>query len=127
MIGIDDEDDSTFTITVDQKTFHFQGEAYLSLLLIPLLLFAGTSSLSGYIHLHPLPVSLPGSFPAFKRLGLVYTNTRKRMHGYNATDGTYRRFFPVDPLQALKLNCYLFLEMTMNQGIICFTAFQRAS
>ncbi|MCQ6473381.1 hypothetical protein NPN13_24155, partial [Vibrio parahaemolyticus] len=24
MIGIDDEDDSTFTITVDQKTFHFQ-------------------------------------------------------------------------------------------------------
>lgn len=26
MIGIDDEDDSTFTITVDQKTFHFQGE-----------------------------------------------------------------------------------------------------
>lgn len=25
MIGIDDEDDSTFTITVDQKTFHFQG------------------------------------------------------------------------------------------------------
>lgn len=26
VIGIDDEDDSTFTITVDQKTFHFQGE-----------------------------------------------------------------------------------------------------
>ena len=25
VIGIDDEDDSTFTITVDQKTFHFQG------------------------------------------------------------------------------------------------------
>lgn len=25
MIGIDDEDDSTFTLTVDQKTFHFQG------------------------------------------------------------------------------------------------------
>ncbi|KAL2090398.1 hypothetical protein ACEWY4_015086 [Coilia grayii] len=24
VIGIDDEDDSTFTITVDQKTFHFQ-------------------------------------------------------------------------------------------------------
>lgn len=24
-IGIDDEDDSTFTITVDQKMFHFQG------------------------------------------------------------------------------------------------------
>ncbi|KAL8581466.1 Oxysterol-binding protein-related protein 9 [Nucella lapillus] len=24
IIGIDDEDDSTFTITVDQKTFHFQ-------------------------------------------------------------------------------------------------------
>lgn len=29
VIGIDDEDDSTFTITVDQKTFHFQGETYL--------------------------------------------------------------------------------------------------
>uniref|UniRef100_A0A4W5NK72 PH domain-containing protein n=1 Tax=Hucho hucho TaxID=62062 RepID=A0A4W5NK72_9TELE len=27
VIGIDDEDDSTFTITVDQKTFHFQGES----------------------------------------------------------------------------------------------------
>lgn len=26
VIGIDDEDDSTFTITVDQKTFHFQGK-----------------------------------------------------------------------------------------------------
>lgn len=25
IIGIDDEDDSTFTITVDQKIFHFQG------------------------------------------------------------------------------------------------------
>lgn len=25
IIGIDDEDDSTFTITVDEKTFHFQG------------------------------------------------------------------------------------------------------
>ena len=25
-IGIDDEDDSTFTITVDQKMFHFQGK-----------------------------------------------------------------------------------------------------
>lgn len=24
IIGIDDEDDSTFTITVDHKTFHFQ-------------------------------------------------------------------------------------------------------
>lgn len=24
VIGIDDEDDSTFTITVDHKTFHFQ-------------------------------------------------------------------------------------------------------
>lgn len=24
-IGIDDEDDSTFTISCDQKTFHFQG------------------------------------------------------------------------------------------------------
>uniref|UniRef100_A0A8C5BTM4 PH domain-containing protein n=1 Tax=Gadus morhua TaxID=8049 RepID=A0A8C5BTM4_GADMO len=29
VIGIDDEDDSTFTITVDQKTFHFQGEFWL--------------------------------------------------------------------------------------------------
>jgi hypothetical protein len=26
VIGIDDEDDSTFTVTVDQKTFHFQGK-----------------------------------------------------------------------------------------------------
>ena len=26
IIGIDDEDDSTFTITVDHKTFHFQGK-----------------------------------------------------------------------------------------------------
>jgi len=26
IIGIDDEDDSTFTITVDQKVFHFQGK-----------------------------------------------------------------------------------------------------
>ena len=29
VIGIDDEDDSTYTITVDQKTFHFQGKFYL--------------------------------------------------------------------------------------------------
>ncbi|KAG8132401.1 hypothetical protein E2320_010258 [Naja naja] len=29
VIGIDDEDDSTFTITVDQKTFHFQEETIL--------------------------------------------------------------------------------------------------
>ncbi|GAA56284.1 ATP-binding cassette sub-family F member 1 [Clonorchis sinensis] len=26
-VGIDDEDDSTFTITVDHKTFHFQGQS----------------------------------------------------------------------------------------------------
>lgn len=26
VIGIDDEDDSTFTITVDHKTFHFQAK-----------------------------------------------------------------------------------------------------
>lgn len=32
VIGIDDEDDSTFTITVDQKTFHFQGELKRELL-----------------------------------------------------------------------------------------------
>lgn len=24
IVGIDDEDDSTFTVTVDNKTFHFQ-------------------------------------------------------------------------------------------------------
>nr|CAH7761845.1 unnamed protein product [Callosobruchus chinensis] len=24
VVGIDDEDDSTFTVTVDHKTFHFQ-------------------------------------------------------------------------------------------------------
>jgi len=30
IIGIDDEDDSTFTITVDHKTFHFQGTYSLS-------------------------------------------------------------------------------------------------
>lgn len=34
VIGIDDEDDSTFTITVDQKTFHFQGEASPRLILL---------------------------------------------------------------------------------------------
>ena len=28
LIGIDDEDDSTFTITVDNKTFHFQVRFY---------------------------------------------------------------------------------------------------
>lgn len=43
VIGIDDEDDSTFTITVDQKTFHFQGEATPRLILLshspPLLLY----------------------------------------------------------------------------------------
>eukprot|EP00057_Strongylocentrotus_purpuratus_P011709 XP_011666183.1 PREDICTED: oxysterol-binding protein-related protein 9 isoform X3 [Strongylocentrotus purpuratus] len=27
IIGIDDEDDSTFTVTVDQKTFHFQAQS----------------------------------------------------------------------------------------------------
>ena len=26
VVGIDDEDDSTFTITVDNKTFHFQAK-----------------------------------------------------------------------------------------------------
>ena len=26
LVGIDDEDDSTFTITVDNKTFHFQAK-----------------------------------------------------------------------------------------------------
>ena len=26
IVGIDDEDDSTFTITVDNKTFHFQAK-----------------------------------------------------------------------------------------------------
>ncbi|XP_035769039.1 oxysterol-binding protein-related protein 9 [Neolamprologus brichardi] len=43
VIGIDDEDDSTFTITVDQKTFHFQGEASPRFILLsyspPLLLY----------------------------------------------------------------------------------------
>lgn len=31
IIGIDDEDDSTFTITVDDKTFHFQGKYILNI------------------------------------------------------------------------------------------------
>ena len=31
LIGIDDEDDSTFTITVDNKTFHFQVRFYPNL------------------------------------------------------------------------------------------------
>lgn len=30
VIGIDDEDDSTFTITVDHKTFHFQVSVTIS-------------------------------------------------------------------------------------------------
>ena len=30
LIGIDDEDDATFTITVDNKTFHFQVRKMLS-------------------------------------------------------------------------------------------------
>ena len=44
VIGIDDDDDSTFTITVDQKTFHFQGGLLcrfhldIKMLVIPLLL-----------------------------------------------------------------------------------------
>ena len=33
MIGIDDEEDSTFTITVDQKVFHFQGEQTITFLI----------------------------------------------------------------------------------------------
>ncbi|OBS60537.1 hypothetical protein A6R68_08344 [Neotoma lepida] len=35
VIGIDDEDDSTFTITVDQKTFHFQGAPSLNFTVTP--------------------------------------------------------------------------------------------
>lgn len=113
VIGIDDEDDSTFTITVDQKTFHFQGETYLfCLFLIPSLLYAGISSLSGHTRLHSSPVSLLRSFPAFKRLGLVDTNTRKCMHGHNVTDVAYRSFFAVDPLQALKWTATYFWGWT---------------
>ena len=29
IIGIDDEDDSTFTIRVDNRIYHFQGEAII--------------------------------------------------------------------------------------------------
>ena len=29
VVGIDDEDDSTFTVTVDNKTFHFQVNIFL--------------------------------------------------------------------------------------------------
>ena len=47
MIGIDDEDDSTFTITVDQKTFHFQGET--SLFSFPLYCVAFTGALPLYV------------------------------------------------------------------------------
>lgn len=36
VIGIDDEDDSTFTITVDHKTFHFQVQLYVFLSINPL-------------------------------------------------------------------------------------------
>lgn len=35
-MGIDDEEESTFTITtMDQKTFHFQGKSVSKLFLIP--------------------------------------------------------------------------------------------
>ena len=29
VVGIDDEDDSTFTVTVDNKTFHFQVKKFV--------------------------------------------------------------------------------------------------
>ena len=38
VIGIDDEEDSTFTITVDQKMFHFQGLLML-ISIVPLTFF----------------------------------------------------------------------------------------
>lgn len=36
IIGIDSEDDSTFTIKVDHKTFHFQGESSFTASFYPL-------------------------------------------------------------------------------------------
>ena len=34
VVGIDDDDDSTFTITVDSKTFHFQVRDYYLVILM---------------------------------------------------------------------------------------------
>lgn len=66
VIGIDDEDDSTFTITVDQKTFHFQGEASPWLILLsyspPLLLYivlCECFAFSHAVHLLSRSLSLP--------------------------------------------------------------------
>ena len=44
LIGIDDEDDSTFTITVDNKTFHFQVRFYSNLL------YHGTDDPNIWVH-----------------------------------------------------------------------------
>uniref|UniRef100_A0A8C6T5Y6 Oxysterol-binding protein n=1 Tax=Neogobius melanostomus TaxID=47308 RepID=A0A8C6T5Y6_9GOBI len=55
VIGIDDEDDSTFTITVDQKTFHFQGK------MSNFYCFVVGSVLRASIHLFYLTCNFAGS------------------------------------------------------------------
>lgn len=99
VIGIDDEDDSTFTITVDQKTFHFQGEPYhFCFRLYSFSLFAAVSSLSGHTRLPSSPVSLAHS-PPLRDLDWSTQTPGNDMHGHNVTDVSDQCFFSVDPLQ----------------------------
>lgn len=103
MIGIDDEDDSTFTITVDQKTFHFQGKTppppLLSLTRSPSLppfcthvkVLGGFKPVSGRPfrpsvlihprHLFALSLSLPLPSLPFDGRGLVRSGREKTQRG----------------------------------------------
>ncbi|KAJ4943854.1 hypothetical protein JOQ06_006348 [Pogonophryne albipinna] len=95
VIGIDDEDDSTFTITVDQKTFHFQG-LYLtfstfishpSICLHPLLHFPPSrGSPPATVHGPPAPPtsSMPSPMSVFRSCMLWFYKSKGKeesVHG----------------------------------------------
>lgn len=129
VIGIDDEDDSTFTITVDQKTFHFQGEAsppvHSALLQPPSSPLCSHRSQSSSVNaLHSAMLSICSLAPSLSPsclltswIGLLCCQqTRTHWHRHNLKACCKRLSCFSLPLRALKLDWHI----SVNK--ICSTA-----
>ena len=68
IIGIDDEDDCTFTIRDQTRTFHFQGESVLRACITPLHALVLKVESGGYVHLTLLASFFLPSHLSFKNM-----------------------------------------------------------
>ena len=87
ILGIDDEEESTFTIHVDGRTFHFQGD---------------------YIHTHTYTHTHTHTRSCSPVMLLTAQNAEERERWIQALDSTIRRILQPVKVMSCNVNCCLY-------------------